>query len=991
MTGLTPLTFQARAWANAALLCLTAVSLAAQPVAPRGEGPKEDDSAPTKTLEPVEVTGSRIKRVEVEGPSPIKIITREELSLVGHASLTEALREMPEAGFSAINESGTTSAVRGSTALNLRDMGANNTLIIVNGRRAVQTGRHADGNTFVDLNRFPISMVERIEILKDGASAIYGADATAGVVNVILRKDFKGTEATFTYGNSRRSDVSEKAWTLFTGAARGKLSATLGLNYYTRNALKATDVDFAANADLSARYLAKDPKYAGLVAAGFFDLRSGAGPHARIMGVYGSPVNGQNGVNIPGLPAGFPITRLPGTGGFSFGLGFSATPSFTNPPQVGTGGQFSAAITGTYVPQVLSPRSDPSNLYNFQEQVWLTPEVERFGATSSVTYDVSKDLSLYGEFYYANNQSHIQLASPPITTIDDNQIFVPRTNYWNPFGVDVQFQWRPVDFGPRRSDVTNRTYQLLAGAKGRLRERWDWDVGYTFGRDRSTDVQSNEISESKLRQVLARSTPNALNIFGGANFRNDPAVYNEIRVRTERGGYANLAVADAKISGDLFDLPSGTVGFAAYGSWRREKFGEVNDPLSSTLNDIIAQVRLIESVDARRSIETLATELNVPLVKPARYKLLYKASLSVAASYENFSDGYDSGAKPYVGLRYNPIADLVLRASYNKSFRAPTLPQLYGGQREGFLNNLPDYRRPQAITGDPFDGPATSRLIRSSGNPNLTPEHADAYQLGFVYDVPLKTLKGLSLGTTFFHIEQTDVINTIDLNYIRLNEVGGGTGDRVVRDPNPEFYINRSGSPVLVLAGPNGGAVIVNPNQGVILPGRILYFQNEFVNIARQEIEGWDFEANYRRTSPRYGRFSLRAAATYLAFFGYTRLDRMDNLIGRASIPRIRGQASIFWERERWRGAVIHSYLGRNGDFVRDGFEVEPYQTTALSLGYDIPPGRIPWVENTRVTFGVDNVTDAKPPLYNDPVGYDQRLIGRPAGRFFFFRVQRSF
>ena len=188
-------------------------TLAAQtaPDVPATPPAKKEKVPAPETLAPVEVTGSRIKRVEGEGPSPVKIVTRAEIEATGRATLTDALREMPETGFSAVNESGTTAAVRGSTALNLRDLGANNTLIIVNGRRVTPTGRDSNGTTFVDLNRFPLSMVERVEVLKDGASAIYGADATAGVVNIILRKDFTGAELGFFVGNAFKTDVEEKS------------------------------------------------------------------------------------------------------------------------------------------------------------------------------------------------------------------------------------------------------------------------------------------------------------------------------------------------------------------------------------------------------------------------------------------------------------------------------------------------------------------------------------------------------------------------------------------------------------------------------------------------------------------------------------------------------------------------------------------------------------------------------------------------------------
>jgi iron complex outermembrane receptor protein len=975
-------------------LILSLGTLAAQtvPPSPPPAPPAKSNQEPEPAkLAPVEVTGSRIKRTDAEGPSPVRIITRDDIETTGRATLTDALREAPEAGFSTVNENGTTAAVRGSTALNLRELGANNTLIIVNGRRVVLTGRDSGGTTFVDLNRFPLAMVERVEVLKDGASAIYGADATAGVVNIILRKDYNGAELSFFYGNSAKTDVAEKSVSFFGGTTAGKASVTVGLSDYNRNALKATDTDFAANADLSARYAAKGPQYAALAAGGYYDLRSGTGPQVRINGVVGTPINGFNGVSIPGAPFGLVITRLPGTGGLPSGALFTATPSFTNPPQTGTGGQFNAALAATFVPQVLTPQSDPSNLYNFQNFVWLTPEVNRRGISTTLRYDVSKNTTAYAEASWQHNQSHIELAPSPITTVDDNQIYIPRTNYWNPFGVDVQFAYRPVDVGPRKSDVTNDTSRILVGTKGTLRERWDWDVGYTYGRDDSSDRSSNMISESRLRAALALTTPDALNVFGGAGFKNDPATLEKIRVTTEQSGYAVLSLGDAKISGDLFELPTGTVGAALYTEWRREKFGEHNDPLSSTLDDIVAQVRLSDPVDVRRTVKSGAAELRIPLVKPAKLPLLYQADLNLAARYETFSDGYNSGAKPYLGLRYQPIRDLVLRGSYTEAFRAPSLPQLYGGIHESLFNNLADLRRPQALTGDPFDGSATQRLVNSTGNPALTPENARTFQYGFVYDVPLKRLKGLSLGATFFHIDQKNVITSLGTSYIRLNEVGGGTADLVVRDPTPEFYINRTGFSIPFLVGPNGAEGLILPGQSIIVPGRIRYFNDRVLNLAEQKVEGYDFEINYTKHSAEYGRFSFRAAATYLSFYGYTQTAALHNQAGEDALPRVRAAGSLVWERKEWRAGVTHSYTGPYGDFIRNVFEVDAYQTTGFFVGYDLPPGRIPWTENTRLTLGVDNAFDRKPPLYDDGVGYDQRFIDRPEGRFWFAGLRKSY
>ncbi|MEN9813942.1 MAG: hypothetical protein RL479_2628, partial [Verrucomicrobiota bacterium] len=369
-------------------------------------------------LEKFEVTGSHIKRAETEGPSPIKIINRADIDVSGRTNLTDLLRELPEGGNIGINEAGTITAVRGSTALDLRGLGANNTLVIVNGRRVAPTGNNSGGTVFVDLNRFPIAMVERVEVLKDGASAIYGADATAGVVNVILRKDYSGAEVGVSYGNSFKTDVAEKTYSFFGGAASGKASATVGISYFERAALRASDTSFAKNADLSARFAARGPAYADNVAAGAFDLRSGTGPQARIglTGAAAGQVNGVNGVNIPGLAAGTAITRLPGTGGVVAGTLASASPNFASANRNPTGGAFNAAAAGTFEPQRLAPQGNPSNLYNFQEFVWLTPSTERLGINTTFRYDLTKDVSFYVETAYQQNKSHIELAPSPIST-----------------------------------------------------------------------------------------------------------------------------------------------------------------------------------------------------------------------------------------------------------------------------------------------------------------------------------------------------------------------------------------------------------------------------------------------------------------------------------------------------------------------------------------------------------------------------------------------
>ncbi len=974
------------------------VALHAQPSPESAPTSAEENDDGLVILDKFEVTGSRIKQTEIEGPSPIRIISRQDIESTGRTNLTELLRDLPEASAIGINEGGTISSVRGASALDLRNLGPNNTLVIVNGRRTVLTGANSGGVTFVDIGRFPLSMVERIEVLKDGASAIYGSDATAGVVNIILRKDFNGFEVNSSYGNSLDTNVGETNFSVFGGVSNGKLRANVGVSYAKREALAASDKDFSSNADLTQRYLAKGDLFTEYAEAGDYDLRSGTGPQARIS-LKSGQVNGANGVNIPGLEVGAAITKLPGTGGAAAGTMAAVSPSFSTPYVQGTNGAFNSAAAATFETQRLAwGQEGPSNLYNYQPFVWLVPAMEQKSVYTTFGYDVSSSAEFYLEFSYARKEVETHLAPSPASTAGDNGIFVPKTNYWNPFGVDVTFNYRATEVGPRIAKIVNNNYSVLAGMRGTITpfgREWDWDVGFVHGYDDFTDTTSNAISESRLRAALARTDAKALNIFGGAGFKNDPATIDGIKVKTFKSGDAGLDLFDAKLSGTVAEIYSGEIGMAIIGEYREETFNEENDAISTTLDDIIGQVRLADSTSSRRSIYSIAAETSVPLVKPAVIPGIHSLELKAAARFEDFSDGYDSGIKPGFGLKYHPVKSLLLRASYNKTFRAPTLPQLYGGVRESLPNALPDFARPSLLTGDPFDGSSTQRLVRAGGNSSLTPETGTSKQVGVVWDVPFKVLDGLSLEATYGEIRQDNIITTVGTSWIRNNEFGQGAG-LVVRESGSETYVNSTANPITVYVGPGartdaGATKVVQPGESITVPGRILSLSDSYVNLAMQRIRFWDFGVRYDKTTVNYGRFSLRSSMTYTDEYVFTRdlSAALLNYAGRDGYPSYRVQSSVAWERKQWSAGISHNYAPAYGSIDLDGFRVDRYQTFGASVSYAIRDVR--YLSGSRVTIGVDNVFDAEPPLYYDGVGYDQSMVARPQGRFFFCAVSKRF
>ena len=217
------------------------------------QGQSANPAGPTQ-LEKFEGTGSLIKQAEMEGPSPLRLITREEIALSGMDNLTDIMRDMPEATNLGINEGGTTTSVRGASAIDLRFLGPNNTLVLVDGRRVAPNGISSGGTVFVDLNRIPVSMIERVEVLKDGASAVYGSDATAGVINIITRKDHVGLEVTARYGNYFNTDGGEQSYSLFAGTRAKGLRVNVNASYTSRHANAAIDQPFSADADQTERW-----------------------------------------------------------------------------------------------------------------------------------------------------------------------------------------------------------------------------------------------------------------------------------------------------------------------------------------------------------------------------------------------------------------------------------------------------------------------------------------------------------------------------------------------------------------------------------------------------------------------------------------------------------------------------------------------------------------------------------------------------------------
>lgn len=931
-----------------------------------------------------EVTDTRLDRPLSEGPTSSTVLSRGELNRSGRTNLSDLLRELPEFPNAYINDNVAISGTRGGNAADLRGLGAGNTLVLVNGRRTTVSADPSDTTVFVDLNRYPPGLLERVEILKGGASAIHGADAVGGVINLITRRRPDGGELRVSYGNTFDTDASELNMTAITGATQGQLGVSVSADFMERHALANRDRWFSRTANLVPRFLASYDYFAKLSSGDIagYDGRSLTAPNARLVLVPGQ-VNGQNGVNIPGLAAGTTITFLPGTGGAASGTLSQATPSFTAPATGTTAGQFNAENAATFVAPELT-RGDPAarNLFNFNDYIWLVPEAARAGGNLRLDWQAAAGPYVFAEAGGQHNRSHTEFH--PVGT----SALVPRTNPYNPFGVDVTAAWRIAEAGPRQSQVVDDSSSSLLGIRSADHASITWETAISYSRDSFTDTTTNAMNATRTLAALASTNPaTALNPFGGAGYRNDPALIASLKTTPWFGGRADLLMFDAQVAGVIGRTTAGPIRLAGYLEKRRERFSSVSDA-ESQAGDVLGQGQTGADVDWSRIVNAASAEIRVPLVGPpggdgAPSRLSFEA----AARLESVAGAFHSGAKPSLGLVAQPIPSLQLRLSHAWTFRAPTLPQLYAPQSDGFYNSVLDPRRPVALTGDLNDGPNVSRLVRSGGNPALTPETGRVLQAGAVWEP--HHVSGLTIETTWYRYKIENIITGVGPDYVLQNELGG-LGALVQRAPGSETYVNTSGSPIKVLTGPNGQTTLVAPGATATVPGRLTRIDSYIVNLSRRRLLGSDYAVRYVIGNPAQQRWILGAAASYTesASTAYDHYSPLVSYTGFAGSPRWRGRSTVDWDHQALSLGTTFTYTASSGSH-EDGSYEKPYRLVNLRAGYTTVHNS--WLHGAQVSVGLDDLFNETPPLYNDPpIGYSHGAIARPQGRFWRMELKQS-
>ena len=468
----------------------------------------------------VVVTGTNITTSDSPPFVPESIFNREAVERSGSRSLGDFFQSLPQNGGPTFTENQNDSLAAGGAAVALRGLGPDATLVLVNGRRVAPYPFAQGGITaFVDLNSLPLAAIQQIDILRDGASAIYGTDAIAGVVNVRFLQRFDGTLVSAGYGNTTDTDTSEYRGSVISGysdESRG-LELVVVADYYHREALFQTDRYFSRSIDQRRQ-------------GGSSFLSSVANP-----GTVFDPVTG-NPLRIP------------------------------------------ANSDGTPAISELRPGRNRFDRAPFQP---LVPETDRHGVSFRGKVRLLPAVNLFTEFAYRNIFTKQQLAPAPIEG-DVENIAVPAANPFNPFGTDVVFRYRVTEAGPRRDEIETDVYRTVAGLTVQLPGRWELETALLYSATLTEDNTFNNLSRPAVLAALADPNPaTSFNVFGAGDNVNNPSTIDSFRVTTTREGESRLFAADAKVNGPLFKLPAGDLLTAVGIEFRYEELQDRFDPFAT--------------------------------------------------------------------------------------------------------------------------------------------------------------------------------------------------------------------------------------------------------------------------------------------------------------------------------------------------------------------------------------------------------------------------
>lgn len=901
----------------------------------------------TQSVEKIQVTGSNIKRINKEAAVPVQVLTKEDIDRSGATTLKQFL-ETQSAATGGLND--ITSGNRfspGASATSLRNLGAQSTLVLLNNRRVATYGLPDYATTFTNLDSLPLAAIERIEILKSGASAIYGSDAVAGVVNVITRKDYQGLLVRAGYGDSTENSLFTTTSASITGGignlATDRFNVMISADAFHRKGFSWRE---------GLPYIHEDAgKWNSTLASYDTQLSSFSWP-GNVIGV--GPVNG---------------------------------------------GQGCAKVVNNLC------------MYDRFERFQAVPESRRANLSVVGNVDISDSMQLTADFTYSKTETDFYSAFAtwgtgvtnwPSTEFGKFQNMnqttqLPSVHPLNKTAVNRSFRYRFVDSNAA-SNVEAEQYRFVTALKGEA-GGYDWEVGAGVMESEVVNSQRGNFSVAGFRKHIGDwDRPyNPTTGAGDKDFfnrtykigqKNSADVINELFPEYVDSGTAKQSFIDAKISGALMEMSAGTLSFAAGAEfWHDSQKTRVSANLARF--DIVG--RATSTADSSRNYSSLFSELNVPLLK--------NLEAQVAARVDKFPN-LDAHISPKVALRYEAAAGVLFRGSVETGFRAPNLSESATSVKTSFqtvsdparclaATRLSNDLKAQAAAlpaGDPNKTLLAARadivggnecragaLANVVNNPNLKPEESKSFSLGMV----LEPVRGFSFSADYWRIERKNEIRTDSITDL-LNREASLPAGKIVRKA--------------VVVDANGRTddrtfeTKAEMDKYGVKVGQIGVVNNSFLNYSKTKTDGIDFNITGKYNAGEWGRINTDFNMTYLRMYKNFSDGLNDwgwNLAGTYGTPRIVSDLSVAWKKGAYSNTfrtTLTSKTKLSGDYDDPSFTIQECDDRGIeaSACRNASFARVDYlfeytgIKNLKASLFIKNLFDRK--------YFDHRAWGTPTG-----------
>jgi iron complex outermembrane recepter protein len=847
---------------------------------------------PPAEVEEIVVTGSRIRMNPLDEPSPITQLSRADLEGTGLTAVADMLQRLPVSG-GALNTKFNSSGNfgfppdgdgigAGAAQADLRYLGSKRVLVLVDGVRWVNGSSASGVSAATDLNTIPVNMIERIEVLQDGASALYGSDAIGGVINIITKKKTNGIEAGIYFGGYHEGDGLTQQYDITWGASTERLSIVLGLSYVRQ------DEVWSGDREISSYPIPNFTECTGTC--------SSATPQGRFV------------LNDPNTMMDVDITPNAGVGG---------VPMYD--PANPTGGDYHAFAT--------------ADRFNFSPYNYMLTPSRRFGTFANATYKITDSVNFNSKILYANRTSKNQAAPEPLFIGPEagngnrlDRISIDATNPYNPFGFTIDANTnpffigrRPVEAGPRLFRQFVNTYYISGGLSGALdvaERNLFWDVTTAYARNRADQIKTGGFNSEKLQKALGpldecQADPNCVpfNLFGGqgADGRGTitPEMLNYVGYVQKDVSEQEFFDAQANATTELIELPAGGLGIAAGVEYRRLAGFFRPDAVvtAGDTSDIPAQ-----PTDGKYGVTEGYAEIRIPiLAKMPGADLL---DLSGAVRISDYST-FGSAETFKLGARYRPFEDLLFRGTWGQGFRAPGIGELFGTEARfdqtlndpcsdfnGVTSGAP---APQSVKdncialGVPADGSYeqfnAQISVATGGNRELEPETSNGYTVSLVYSPSFLEgdfAEAIDFEVSYYRVDLDAAIRALDAQ-VQL--------ERCVRNLDP-----------VLCAG-----ISRTPN------GTINRFANKLTNIGGLKTDGLDFNLGYTSPATSTGRWRANFVASYLLNWtesiptaeGFEEVKRAGTEIGDPvqGFPRFKSTLSLGWAAGEFGANITGRYV----------------------------------------------------------------------------------